>query len=140
MMNRSDFQKLAKLRIKEAKILLDNKCYEGAYYLAGYAVECALKACIAKKTKRFEFPPKPEFVRDLYKHDLTHLINMAGLELALKEEMRLVVEFKSNWGAVKDWSEQVRYETEIDDKRARDLYSAIVSNKYGVLPWLKKYW
>lgn len=70
-MNRSDFKKLAVLRLKEAKVLLDNKCYEGAYYLAGYAVECALKACIAKNTKRFEFPPKPKFVQDLYQHDLT---------------------------------------------------------------------
>jgi HEPN domain-containing protein len=40
-MNRADFQKLAELRIREAKVLLDSKHYEGAYYLAGYAVECA---------------------------------------------------------------------------------------------------
>jgi len=32
--------------------------FDGAYYLAGYAVECALKACIAKGTQRFEFPDK----------------------------------------------------------------------------------
>jgi HEPN domain-containing protein len=139
-MNRSDFKKLVKLRLKEARMLLDNECYEGAYYLAGYAVECALKACIAKKTKRFEFPPKPEFVRDLYKHDLTHLVKMAGLELDLKAEMKSVVNFESNWGIVKDWSEQVRYEVEVSDKQALDFYSAIVEEKHGVLSWLKKYW
>ncbi|HYP39716.1 MAG TPA: HEPN domain-containing protein [Chloroflexia bacterium] len=57
-MNRDDFRKLAGLRITEAKVLLDNACYEAAYYLSGYAVECALKACIAKKTRRFDFPDK----------------------------------------------------------------------------------
>lgn len=36
-MNRSDLQQLAKLRIKEAKILLDNGCNEGAYYMAAYS-------------------------------------------------------------------------------------------------------
>jgi HEPN domain-containing protein len=50
-MNRADFHKLAEIRIKEARVLLDRKCYAGAYYLAGYAVECALKACIARKTQ-----------------------------------------------------------------------------------------
>jgi HEPN domain-containing protein len=33
-------------------VLLEAGLYAGAYYLAGYAVECALKACIAKKTAR----------------------------------------------------------------------------------------
>jgi len=32
--------------------------FDGAYYLAGYAVECAIKACIAKGTRRYEFPDK----------------------------------------------------------------------------------
>src|SRR5205807_5441492 len=57
-MNRADFHKLTEIRMREAKVLLDRKCDEGAYYLAGYAVECALKACIAKKTLAHDFPPK----------------------------------------------------------------------------------
>ena|SRR5947209_547376 len=139
-MNRSDFQRLTKLRLKEAKVLLDWKCYEGAYYLAGYAVECALKACIAKKTKRFEFPPKEKVVRDFYRHDLPLLVHSAGLESDLDEETRLVIEFDVYWGHVKTWSEQVRYETKIDSHRAVDLYVAITDENYGVLRWLKKYW
>jgi hypothetical protein len=31
-MNRADFQKLTELRLAEAKVLLDSKRYEGAYY------------------------------------------------------------------------------------------------------------
>ena len=37
-MNRNDFQQLAEIRVKEAKVLLDNQCFDGAYYLLGYAV------------------------------------------------------------------------------------------------------
>ena len=35
-------------RLREAKALLSVRCWSGAYYLAGYAVECGLKACIIK--------------------------------------------------------------------------------------------
>jgi hypothetical protein len=31
---------------------------EGAYYLAEYAIECAFKACIAKRTQQHDFPEK----------------------------------------------------------------------------------
>ena len=50
-LKRRDLRELALLRLKEAQVLLANGCWSGAYYLAGYAVECALKACIAKGTE-----------------------------------------------------------------------------------------
>jgi len=43
---RDDFQKLANDRIADAKHLLEGKRWGEAYYLAGYAVECALKSCV----------------------------------------------------------------------------------------------
>ena len=57
-MDRKDLQTLSRVRLKEATSLLNLGFYDGAYYLAGYAVECALKACIAKGTRRYEFPDK----------------------------------------------------------------------------------
>jgi AbiV family abortive infection protein len=137
-MNRADFKKLSGLRLKEARILLDNKSYEGAYYLAGYAVECALKACVAKNTKRYEFPPKN--ADKLYTHDLKALVALAGLKPDLDAEIASVKDFENNWADVKDWNEGVRYETNIGDKRAHALYTAITSEPNGVLSWLKKYW
>ena len=56
-MNRNDFRELAGIRLGEAKVLLDSDRYDGAFYLADYAVECALKACISRLTRRFDFPP-----------------------------------------------------------------------------------
>ena len=41
---RADFVKLMELRLEEARLLIDEKQdWDGAYYLAGYAVEFALK-------------------------------------------------------------------------------------------------
>lgn len=126
--------------MKEAKVLLDSKCYEGAYYLAGYAVECALKACIARKTQLHDFPPKPDVVRNFYQHNLELLANLAGLQEELKNQQKSVVQFTEKWKLVTTWSEQHRYETRIGPKDARDLYRAIASSRSGVLVWLKKYW
>jgi len=44
-----DFQNLCKRRVDEATTLLSAGHSDGAYYLAGYAVECAFKACICKQ-------------------------------------------------------------------------------------------
>jgi hypothetical protein len=57
-MNRTDFQQLAELRLREAEALLAAGLPDGAYHLAGYSVECALKACIAKRTQLHDFPEK----------------------------------------------------------------------------------
>lgn len=56
VLNRYDLQRLADLRAAEARLLLDNGYWSGAYYLAGYAVECGLKACIARRVREFDFP------------------------------------------------------------------------------------
>src|SRR5262249_10273775 len=55
-MTRADLQQLSRLRRREARVLLDAGHSAGAYYLVGYAVECALKACIARSTRRYDFP------------------------------------------------------------------------------------
>src|SRR5271165_616285 len=108
---RRDFRALAELRAEEARILLRGRRPLGAYYLAGYTVECALKACIAKQRKRFEFPPKRRTIEKMYSHDLDALIDVAGLEPELQDEIRKNPDFAENWNTVKDWSSESRYET-----------------------------
>lgn len=62
------------------KSCLRNRRHSAAYYVAGYVVECALKACLAKKARRHEFPPKPDEVRkSYYTHDLQDLAKASGL-------------------------------------------------------------
>lgn len=61
-MNKKILQALAEARVADARALLNAKRFDAAYYLAGYAIECALKACIAKRTRRHDFPDK-EFAR-----------------------------------------------------------------------------
>jgi hypothetical protein len=73
---KSDFQKIADMRVREARILLDAGEWDGAYYLAGYAVECALKACIIKRLNTSDVWPEKSFMDNCYKHDLKLLLKM----------------------------------------------------------------
>ena len=45
-MDRLQWQQLAERWLVDAKALLDAHRWSAAYYLAGYAVECGLKACV----------------------------------------------------------------------------------------------
>jgi HEPN domain-containing protein len=83
---REDFQNLAAIRLKEARVLLKSGCWEGAYYLGGYAAECALKACIAKQTARHDFPDKAR-TNASYTHDLEELLRLAKLAPAALETL-----------------------------------------------------
>jgi HEPN domain-containing protein len=135
LMHRGDFQIISKLRTKEARALLDKGFYSGAYYLLGYAVECGLKACIAKKTRRYDFPDKT-LVNESWSHELEKLLKHSGLKLEMSKNKMVEL----NWTTVKDWDTKSRYRHNISELEARDLYLAVTAKKDGVLSWLKKYW
>jgi hypothetical protein len=125
------------MRLKDARVLIRGGNAEGAYYLTGLAVECAVKACIAKNTKRHDFPPDPRKVRDIYTHDLVTLIKVAQLQTALDTETNRSRSFSKNWDVVKAWNVESRYS--IKGLNAHDLYKA-VAGQDGVMPWLRQRW
>jgi hypothetical protein len=55
---KSDFERLVQTRIREARLLLAGGEFDGCYCLTGYAVEAALKACIAKARGASSFPTR----------------------------------------------------------------------------------
>jgi HEPN domain-containing protein len=138
-MNRKELQTISRLRVKEAKTLLDNGYPAGAYYLLGYAVECALKACIAKQTQRHDFPDRNK-VNQSYTHDLEKLLTLAGLRDDFNDDARSDPILRNNWEIVENWSEQFRYEASVRMLDASSFYSACTSRRNGVLSWLKKRW
>jgi HEPN domain-containing protein len=136
--NRRDLQSLARTRLAEAKTLLGAGYPDGAYYLVGYAVECALKACIARSTQRHEFPDK-KTVDASYTHSLKELIKVANLEVAHSQEANRDSAFRSNWDVVRLWSEHSRY-GRVDQGKAQELVDAVGDRKHGVMAWIKQYW
>jgi HEPN domain-containing protein len=135
--NRKDLQQISRTRLKESAILLNAGYYDGAYYLASYCVECAIKACIAKQVRRGEFPDK-DLANKAWVHDLEQLIGLAGLGADLKSEMRIDKDMALNWTIIKDWDETVRYKLGISLSKTEDFYSACSARKSGILPWIRK--
>lgn len=126
------------MRLREARTLLEAGLYDGAYYLAGYAVECALKACIAKRTQRHDFPD-PDLVKGLFVHDLRQLLAKANLVRHLESLADVDPAFLANWDTVRQWKPDSRYNMHRRDE-AEALVLAIADKRHGILTWLRRYW
>ncbi len=136
-MTRTDFQQLADVRIDEAGVLLAAGKWDGAYYLAGYAVECALKACIAKLTKADDFPPRK--TDEYYTHDLNALLKTGNLKAVRDAEGIANATFEAYWRIVVQWKEDARYKrtTQLD---AENICKAVSDPTDGVLRWIRLHW
>src|SRR6059036_481610 len=131
--SRADFEKLMNLRMFEAKLLLDQKDWDGAYYLAGYAVEFALKIRIISQLMKSDSFPDRKLAENFYKHDLAVLRKAAGLDDEMDKDSAVSI----YWDIVAGWSEQSRYEIGKTEQDADELYDAIEKR---VLPWIKARW
>jgi HEPN domain len=136
---RADFQQLADVRLREAKALLDAGLWDGAYYLAGYAVEVALKACIIKSIMATDAFPEKKFSENCWTHDLEKLIALAGLTSAWEAASKADPTLGDKWQIVEEWSERARY-YRITETEAKELYIAVSDTTHGMLTWIKTQW
>lgn len=137
-MNRSEFQRLARSRLQDAAALLAANRFDGAYYLFGLAVECALKACICRKTRRYDFPDRDLALKS-HQHELSKLVEAAGLGAVLDGAMKGDAQFTANWLVVKDWSIQSRYSV-TGQSKAKALERAVIDRRHGVMRWIRQHW
>lgn len=137
-LSNSDCQKLSMMRLEDSQLLLRAERYSGAYYLAGYAVELALKACIAKTFSAATIPEK-DFVNKVYSHKLDGLANLAGLGQEAITKSKENPKFDENWTNACKWSEQSRY-ADSTETEARTMVDCVADEVNGVLQWLKQYW
>lgn len=76
-MPRKQLQVLARLRLREAEALYNAGLYDGSVYLAGYAIELALKARICRLLGLKNYPL--ELGQAFRIHNLEQLKALAGL-------------------------------------------------------------
>ena len=138
MLTRSDLQRLAQLRLEDAILLLKANRSSSAYYLAGYSVELALKACIAKLVQPDTIPEKA-FINAVYTHKLDNLMATAGLRPQFDADTKADQQFAAYWIITNNWSEDSRYEF-WDPISATTLLQAITDPSHGVFQWVKQYW
>jgi hypothetical protein len=150
--NRAELQAMAEERVKDAKALLDGGRWEFAYYAAGYAVECALKACLLARMihTAWVFQEKWE-AKACLTHEFGKLIHLAGMQHELNNKLAASAAaataaggppggaFAGYWGTALLWKVESRYQPRTEAE-ARGLYEAITHDPDGVLPWIKNFW
>jgi HEPN domain-containing protein len=138
--DRTLLQQLAELRLAEAKILARERQFSGAYYVAGCAIECAIKARIAAQFRENEIPDKT-LVNRIYTHDLVELLRLAGLEAELDIARKNDTALNQRWSIVQNWNEQARYSLWTEEQAA-DIIDAIdgVAGAGGLFQWLSARW
>lgn len=139
-MNRAELRQLAEDRVVDAQTLLAAGRWSAAYYLAGYAVECGLKACILGyvESTGIIFDDK-KYAERCWTHDIEQLLVAANLNDFCDLAVAASPILGKNWIVVKLWNESARYYQKTDTE-ARELFEAVTDQTYGVLPWIKAYW
>lgn len=143
-MNRLELQQLTDERLLDVQALLTGQRWAFAYYNAGYAVECALKACFLARMPLtgWVFQEKAN-IKECLTHDFKELVKLAGLQDELSTRLQLSSTnsdtFRGNWGVVTNWSVTARYVPRTEAE-ARELYEALIRDPDGVMPWIRTYW
>ncbi len=130
MLTKTDLEALAETRLQDAILLFREGRASSAYYLAGYAVELALKACVAKAFQPNAIPDKA-FVNEIYTHSLEKLL--------FSVDSKTDPELAAAWGIASKWTESSRYLL-LDTISAGSLIGAIGDPNHGVFQWVKKHW
>jgi HEPN domain-containing protein len=141
LVTRAEWRRIAEERVHDTTALLSVRRWSAAYYLAGYAVECGLKACVVVHVRRHAdvvFREK-KYSEKCWTHDIEELVKLAGLKTERDTEAPVNSALWLNWQVVKDWSEVARYQRKTRDN-AEKLYQAVTDSANGVLPWIKSRW
>jgi HEPN domain-containing protein len=88
-MTRNQWKRKCDEHADAARTLFLQGQFSVAYYLSGLAVECAIKAKIARKFKSGTWPERA-FVDDIYRngHNLKKLLDYADLSASLDAEIK----------------------------------------------------
>lgn len=135
---KAELEALAQEKLDDAAALVADSRWSSGYYLAGYAIELALKACIAKSFKAVTLPDK-DLVNATYSHNLRNLVGTAGLSADLRGREQADANFAAKWSVVDSWSPESRY-TGATQQQAKELLLAIGDENDGVLAWIKAFW
>jgi hypothetical protein len=124
MIYKKILRELVKQKLKDADILITNRRYASAIYIAGYSLELALKLKICKIFKFVQgFPEnKAEFIiyqnsvksqsllagtitqiKDIRNHDLNKLLFYSGVEYQIR------LNFLNEWNLAVSWDPEMRY-------------------------------
>ena len=127
MISKKILRELVDQKLKDADVLIANRRYASAIYIAGYSLELALKLKVCKIFNFVQgFPEnKAEFIfyqnsvksqpllagtitqiKDIRNHDLNKLLFYSGVEYQIR------LNFLNEWNLVVGWDPEMRYKSQ----------------------------
>ena len=106
MTSRGELREIARGRLRDGRILRASGRFDGAVYLAGYAVEIGLEARICRTLKWLGYPAtSQEFqgYQSFRTHELDVLLRLSGVEARIKTN------HLAEWSVVATWDPNIRY-------------------------------
>jgi hypothetical protein len=132
-------------RVADAETLLLSNRWQGAYYLAGYAIETALKVCVLQRLQREPTVILEEgdrYLREVRSHNLLELLKRAGLAKQVaggwgpdSNDTNVLLQ----WVDMVEWNEGARYRRDVTEGQARAICQSILGLA-ELLTWIKSRW
>lgn len=150
MRNPQEIRLLARLRLDEAQVLTTSGYIDGAFYLAGYGIELALKAKIAERlglpwlfdekgtTPTDQFTGLGDLRKLLKTHNLFLLLAVGGLKPSYDRKRQTESEFLKYKQLIESWNEGLRYQLPEPVNRV-DMQSFLnfLTAPNGLLQWIE---
>lgn len=132
-------------RVADAETLLQADRWQGAYYLAGYAIETALKVCVLQRLQREPtviLEEGDKYIREVRSHNLLELLKRAGLAKQVAgawvpDSNEANVQLQ--WVDMVEWNEGFRYRRDVTEGRARAICDSILGDA-ELLKWIQSHW
>jgi HEPN domain len=139
MKNLNDITELADWRLEEADYLCKGGYFDGAFYLAGYAVELYLKAKIAENLDVIDFysqyAPKSDLSKTFLIHNLERLVLLSGLQTKFNAAKGTDTILDDSWMIVSNWSEKSRYD--IKGLHSENEVNEFINALNFIIKWIK---
>jgi hypothetical protein len=122
------------------KLLCESGFYGQVKADVGLVIEYALKAMICKTLNCSVYPFPPN--RSYCTHDLNDLIQKAGLQNALQNQLTGNNDFFINWSLISAWSSEYKYLPVgcTSKAEAEEMINALEHPQNGVYIWIQKIW
>src|SRR5262249_25092596 len=113
------FEHVARTRLEDAAVLLEQERLSGAIYLAGYAIECLLKWAVTRYQQVIYLPA------ELGTHNWRKLLSESGLQRKLTADAAVEVSFNR---LAASWGPDLRYLARpLKAEVAKELYHALLA-------------
>lgn len=150
MTSKDTLKKIALIRLKTAKTLLNADDWQGSAYMMGLALECMLKAVICKTLRISNYPErhKDKKIPDFFMtHSFNRLLLVSGLSdifspkgdvLAFGNWSSFVIQYPTEWTIMRYIDPSDPSSSQFDNQNVPDLYKYLYEDQNSIIKTIQR--